>query len=90
MEVFPAFLPFLPRYARCLIVGPTARHKGVVDHREGVVNSPFDNDYSEMRSRMREVLPGEGKGGIVQVAFTGKTSTSVSVPDPPVIIKPAQ
>ena len=37
-----------------------------------------------------ESLPGEGKGGIVQFAFAGKTSTSVSVPHPPVIIKPAQ
>ena len=37
-----------------------------------------------------ESLPGEGKGGIVQLA--GKTSTSVSVwaPYPPVIIRPAQ
>ena len=35
-------------------------------------------------------LPGEGKGGIVQLS--GKTSTSVSVwaPYPPVIIRPAQ
>ena len=52
--------------------------------------SPFDDNYNEMRSRMRGVLPGWGKGGIVQVAFAGNTSTSVAVPSPPVIIKPAQ
>ena len=90
MKVLPAVLAFLPRYARCLRVGPTARHKGVVDHREGVAISPFGNNYNKMRSRMRGVLPGEGKGRIVQVAFAGKTSTSVAVPSPPVIIKPAQ
>merc|ERR1711962_590600 len=41
MEVLPAVLSFLPRYARCLRVHPTARHKGVVDHREGVLRSPW-------------------------------------------------
>ena len=54
-----------------------------------MVFSPFDNNYNEMRSRMIS-LPGEGKGGIVQFVFAGKTSTSVSVPRPPVIITPAQ
>ena len=80
MEVLPAVLTFLPRYARCpgLGVPPTARHKGVVDHREGVGNSPFDNNYNEMRSRMIS-LPGGGKGGIVQLEFAGKTSMSVLV-----------
>ena len=38
----------------------------------------------------QESLPGEGKGGIVQFAFAGKTSTSVLGGEPPVIIKPAQ
>ena len=52
--------------------------------------SPFDDNYNEMRSRMRGVLPGWGKGGIVQVAFAGKTSTSVLGGDPPVIITPVQ
>ena len=51
--------------------------------------SPFDNNYNEMRSRMIS-LPGEGKGGIVQFAFVGKSSTSVLGGDPPVIIRPAQ
>ena len=37
-----------------------------------------------------ESLPGEGKGGIMQLAFVGKTSTSVWAPRPPVIITPAQ
>ena len=37
-----------------------------------------------------ESLPGEGKGGIVQLVFAGKISTSVSAPSPPVIITPAQ
>ena len=42
-----------------------------------------------------ESLPGWGKGGIVQLAFAGKTLTSFivlgpPVPYPPVIIKPAQ
>ena len=46
MEVLPAVLAFLPRYARGLGATPTARHKGVVDHREGVVTSPFDNNYN--------------------------------------------
>ena len=35
-------------------------------------------------------LPGEGKGGIMQLPFAGKTSTSVLAPCPPVIITPAQ
>ena len=35
-------------------------------------------------------LPGEGKGGIVQVALAGKTSMSVRAPEPPAIIRPAQ
>ena len=90
MEILPAVLAFLPRYARFPGVNPTARHKVVVDHREGVAISPFGNNYNKMRSRMREILPGEGKGRIVQVAFAGKTSISVSVSNPPVIIKPAQ
>ena len=37
-----------------------------------------------------ESLPGEGKGGIVQLVFAGKTSTLVLVKLPPVIIRPAQ
>ena len=90
MEVLPAFLAFLPRYARSPGVGPTARHKGVVDHREGVVSSTFEQNHSELRSSMRESLPGWMKGGIVQLAFAGKTSASVLAPVPPVIIKPAQ
>ena len=52
MEVLPAVLAFLPRYARCIGLFPTARHKGVFDHREGVITSSFDNNYNEMRSRM--------------------------------------
>ena len=40
--------------------------------------------------RIIRSLPGEGKGGIVQFAFAGKTSMSVSVPFPPVIIRPVQ
>ena len=37
-----------------------------------------------------ESVPGEGKGGIVELVFAGKTSTSVIVPEvePPVIITP--
>ena len=62
MEVLPDILSFLPRYARGLSVGPTARHKGVVDHREGVVLPPFVNDYNEMRSRMRVYLEREKVG----------------------------
>ena len=62
MEVLPAVLALLPRYARFLGVEPTARHKGVVDHREGVVTSPFDNNYNEMRSRMRVYLEREKVG----------------------------
>lgn len=90
MEVLPADLSLLPRYARCPGIKPTARHKSVVDQREGVAISPFDNNYNEMRSWRREGLPGEGKGGIVQFAFAGKTSTSVLGGDPPAIIRPAQ
>ena len=63
MEVLPADLAFLPRYARGLGVLPTARHKGVIDDREGVFPSPFDNNYNEMRSRMRVYLVG-GKVGL--------------------------
>ena len=37
-----------------------------------------------------ESLPGWGKGGILQFAFAGKTSTAVVLIVPPVIIKPAQ
>ena len=88
MEVLPAVLPLLPRYARGLGVVPTARHKGVVDHREGVVISPFDKLLWD--EEQDESLPGEGKGGIVQLAFAGKTSTSVLGPEPPEIIRPAQ
>ena len=62
MEVLPAVLSFLPRYARGRGVFPTARHKGVVDHREGVGLSPFDNNYNEMRSRMRVYLEREKVG----------------------------
>ena len=66
MEVLPAVLSFLPRYARFLGHPPTAgapaRHKGVVDHREGVGKSPFDNNFSEMRSRMRVYLEREKVG----------------------------
>ena len=62
MEVLPAVLSFLPRYARGIGVEPTARHKGVVDHREGVTFSPFDNNYNEMWSRRRVYLEGEKKG----------------------------
>ena len=42
MEVLPAVLAFLPRYARGPDESPTARHKDVVDHSEGVAISPFD------------------------------------------------
>ena len=62
MEVLPAVLAFLPRYARFPGVMPTARHKGVFDRREGVDPSPFDNNYSEMRSRMRFYLEREKVG----------------------------
>ena len=62
MEVLPAVLPLLPRYARFPGVLPTARHKGIVDHREGVVTSPFDNNYNEMRSRIRVYLEREKVG----------------------------
>merc|ERR1719430_595299 len=43
MEVLPAVLASLPRYARFpdLGVEPTARHKGVFDHREGVRLPPW-------------------------------------------------
>ena len=37
-----------------------------------------------------ESLPVEGKGGILQLVFAGKTSTSVLIPRPPDIIRPAQ
>ena len=37
-----------------------------------------------------ESVPGAGKGGIVQFASLGKTSTLVSVPSPPVMIKPEE
>ena len=58
MEVLPAVLTFLPRYTRCPapFVPTTARHKGVIDHRKGVTQSPFDNNYNAMRSRMRVYL----------------------------------
>ena len=75
MEVLPAVLSFLPRYARfpdcpvLTVLQPTTRHKGVtvdqptrVDHREGVGPSPFDNNYNEMRSRMRVYLEREKVG----------------------------
>ena len=62
MEVLPAVLSFLPRYARFIGVVSTARHNGVVDHREGVTLSPFDNNYNEMRSRMRVYLEREKVG----------------------------
>ena len=64
MEVLPAVLAFLPRYARFPGPGvePTARHKDVVDNREGVSVSPFDNNYNEMRSRMRVYLEREKVG----------------------------
>ena len=66
MEVLPAVLASLPRYARGVGVISTqrtaARHKGVVNHREGVVFSPFDNNYNEMRSRMRVYLEREKVG----------------------------
>ena len=64
MEVLPAVLTFLPRYTRCPapFVPTTARHKGVIDHREGVTQSPFDNNYNEMRSRMRVYLEREKVG----------------------------
>ena len=62
MEVLPAVLTFLPRYTRCPGVFPTAHHKGVVDHREGGGNSPFDNNYNEMRSRVRVYLEREKVG----------------------------
>ena len=71
VEVLPAVLAFLPRYARCLRVEPTARHKGVVDHREGVITSPFNDNYSEMRSRMRVYLVG-GKVGSCRLHLRGR------------------
>ena len=63
MEVLPAVLTFLPRYARGLGVISTARHKGVVDHREGVILSPCDNEYCCRSIRMRVYLVG-GKVGL--------------------------
>ena len=71
MEVLKAVLSFLPRYARGPGVPPTARHKGVVDHREGVVTSPFDNNYNEMRSRMRVYLE-RGKVGSCSLLLRGR------------------
>ena len=71
MEVLPDVLAFLPRYARGLGVQPTARHKGVVDHREGVAFSPFDNKYSEMRRRMRVHLE-RGKVGSCRLLLRGR------------------
>ena len=71
MEVLPAALAFLPRYARGPGGSPTARHKGVVDHREGVVFSPFDNNYNEMRSRMRVYLE-RGKVGSCRLLLRGR------------------
>ena len=71
MEVLPAVLAFLPRYARCIGVPPTARHKGVFDHREGVVFSPFDNNYNERRSRMRVYLE-RGKVGSCRSPLRGR------------------
>ena len=71
MEVLPAVLAFLPRYARGLGVLPTARHKGVIDNREGVSVSPFDNNYNEMRSRMRVYLE-RGKVGSCSLYLRGR------------------
>ena len=62
MEVLPAVLAFLPRYARGLREEPTTSHKVVVDHREGVFPSPFDNNHCETRSRMRVYLVGGNVG----------------------------
>ena len=75
MEVLPAVLASLPRYARGhgLGVPPTARHKDVVDHREGVVISPFDNNYNEMRSRTRDYLvPEREKVGPCSLLLRGR------------------
>ena len=84
MEVLPAVLSFLPRYARfpdcpvLTVLQPTTRHKGVtvdqptrVDHREGVGPSPFDKNYNEMRSRMRVYLEG-GKVGSCRSPLQGR------------------
>ena len=73
MEVIPAVLSFLPRYARFLGLGvkPTARHKGVVDHREGVAPFPFDDNSNELRSRLRVYLVG-GKVGSCRLHFRGR------------------
>ena len=84
MEVLPAVLSFLPRYARfpdcpvLTVLQPTTRHKGVtvdqptrVDHREGVGPSPFDNNYNEMRSRMRVYLE-RGKVGSCSLYLRGR------------------
>ena len=45
--------------------------------------------------KQEESLPGSGKGGIVQVVFAGKTSTSLEISSgppsvPPVIMRPAR
>ena len=73
MEVLPALLAFLPRYARFSGQGvpTTARHNGVFDHREGVVNSPFDNNYNERRSRIRVYLE-RGKVGSCRSPLRGR------------------
>ena len=73
MEVLPAVVAFLPRYARFSGQGvpTTARHKGVFDHREGVAFSPFDNNYNEMRSRMRVHLE-RGNVGSCSLLLRGR------------------
>ena len=74
VEVLPAVLAFFPRYARstwCPGVQPTARHKGVVDHRERVAMSPFYNNYSETMRRMR-VYQGDGKVGSCSLQLLGR------------------
>ena len=78
MEVLPAVLAFLPRYARgpgvaCCVLraGPTARHNGVVDHREGVFPSPFNSNFNEIRSRVRIYLVG-GKVGSCSLHLQGR------------------
>ena len=71
MEVLPAVLAFLPRYARFPGVMPTARHKGVFNQRQRVGPSPFDNNYNEMRSRKRVYLERE-KVGLCSLHLRGR------------------
>merc|ERR1711962_1926179 len=53
-----------------------------------VSSPPHATRVSLITEREWPYLPGWEKDGILQLAFAGKTSTSVSAPYPPVIIKP--